>query len=663
MDEESTKAPLVGGETPVKGGEKTPKSGSGEKAPRRDFKDGTGEGGTEYSHSKEDYELEEVIGQGQASSVWKARYIPRSELVAVKVMFLEQFGKNFEDVRKEVVALSKVDHKNIVAYHTSFVTGDTLWIVTEYMDLGSFQDILDIRYHKGIRNEELIASILKQVLEGLDYLHKQQLIHRDIKTSNIVVNGSGCVRITDFGVSSALFDSNVMKAKGRTFTGTLLWMAPEVMEQADVYDEKVDVWSLGILALELAIGKPPYADLSPMRVFWKTLQEDPPTFEQLESQGDVKYHASSAFRDLVRQCLVKDASQRASVPKLLEHKFLRLAKNPEYISKCLHVDLIIPLETLVQDRRKSMNAKWSAQQETISLEKKKKKKKSEEDVPSVGWDFDIIGKPKSVNVLGSQEDIASSHDEAHPSISHVHHDAQRDAGSMKDGSDAGSDREIAGRDTEGKRGDSTDRISRGRFVAIGQKDAVPPTQPPPPSSSSQGPSTELTEKKGRFLVTRHVPSEIDTTVADVVPPPLNAIAERASGENTPCSSSSGEVVPPGSREKKEDATLPPKAARPPSRTDVQVRELPLAPTDSGGLTSPVGDFKSTNDMILSRLMDQSSVLARLEDMMVHRIAALEKTVSKLADENEKLKKEMRKYRHTGEKRHSSTSSKRTSEPH
>lgn len=348
----------------------------------------------EWPTDSKKYQLTGKIGQGAFAAVWRARamseFHPRDTTAttsaenttsedsaelslsldcAIKVLNLDHVDSNLTEIRQEVQALRLSSHPNVLECYTAFVQSTDLWLVTQLMRKGSSLHSLQsarrtykqqqqqqahdntTTIHNNPSNiarvpnlEDHILYILHETLLGLQYIHDNGQIHRDIKAGNILIDSDGRVRIADFGVSGWLVHAGSQQEKAKTFVGTPCWMAPEVMEQIHGYDCKADIWSLGITALELAKGYAPYAKYPPMKVLILTIQQDPPTLATYEETDGLEdgnedehdalendeYYAmdyrtdefTKSFHQLIDKCLQKNPSKRPKSQDLLSSKFL-----------------------------------------------------------------------------------------------------------------------------------------------------------------------------------------------------------------------------------------------------------------------------------------------------------------------------------------------------
>lgn len=251
------------------------------------------------------------IGAGASGGVYTAYQVGSNVSVAIKQMNLEQQPKK-DLIINEILVMKESKHKNIVNYIDSFLHKGDLWVVMEFMEGGSLTDVVTCN----VMSEPQIASVCKEVLEGLQHLHANKVIHRDIKSDNVLLSMHGDIKLTDFGFCAQIGESQM---KRTTMVGTPYWMAPEVVSRKE-YGPKVDIWSLGIMAIEMLEGEPPYLNENPLRALYLIATNGTPKIPDSDK-------TTSTFRDFLRTCLDVDAERRPDATQLMEHVFLKRTAN------------------------------------------------------------------------------------------------------------------------------------------------------------------------------------------------------------------------------------------------------------------------------------------------------------------------------------------------
>eukprot|EP00475_Leptophrys_vorax_P030398 TRINITY_DN4548_c0_g1_i1.p1 TRINITY_DN4548_c0_g1~~TRINITY_DN4548_c0_g1_i1.p1 ORF type:complete len:327 (+),score=93.84 TRINITY_DN4548_c0_g1_i1:173-1153(+) len=248
------------------------------------------------------------LGGGAYGEVYKAINLKTKELVAVKIIDLEESKDDILVIKREIDALADVSScKQFVQYKGTHLLETKLWIVMEFVKGGSLGDILK---KKGAVTEAQAAVVAREALLGLQHLHSNNRIHRDIKAANLLIQEDCQVKLGDLGATVQLTST---KPNSDTMIGSPYWMAPEVLRQ-DKHDGKADVWSLGITCIELVKGKPPNSHLPALRIVMLVPMSPAPKLE-----GDY----SDTFKDFISQCLQKNPDTRPSVKDLLEHPFIQ----------------------------------------------------------------------------------------------------------------------------------------------------------------------------------------------------------------------------------------------------------------------------------------------------------------------------------------------------
>ncbi|XP_032359245.1 myosin-IIIa isoform X8 [Etheostoma spectabile] len=285
------------------------------------------------------WDIIETIGKGTYGKVYKVLNKLDGSKAAVKI--LDPIHDIDEEIEAEYNILKALsDHTNVVKFYGMYYKkdvkcGDQLWLVLELCNGGSVTDLAKGMLKRGDRMDEaIIAYILHEALMGLQHLHVNKTIHRDVKGNNILLTTHAGVKLVDFGVSAQLTNTRLRR---NTSVGTPFWMAPEVIaceQQLDsTYDARCDVWSLGITAIELGDGDPPLSELHPMRALFKIPRNPPPTLHQPELWSD-------EFNDFICKCLIKDFELRPNVLDLLQHVFIKQIVDREKILQKQLIELI-----------------------------------------------------------------------------------------------------------------------------------------------------------------------------------------------------------------------------------------------------------------------------------------------------------------------------------
>lgn len=266
------------------------------------------------------YEILGQIGRGSYASVHKAINRQTGEICAIKK--IPSKDSELQNLISEIGILSNCKCKNIVRFLASDWSNKEALIVMEYCCGGSVKDAM--RQLGRTMNVEQITVILRDVLNGLDYLHANKKIHRDVKAANILLNEEGIAKLGDFGVSEPLEASS----KKRSIIGTLLWLPPEVINQDQNYSTAIDIWSLGVTIIEMGDGQPPFSELNQSAALEeiKNLDKQSPTFKDASKWPQ-------NLLEFVCLCLEKDASKRKSAHDLLNYDIMLKAPTNEVLKR------------------------------------------------------------------------------------------------------------------------------------------------------------------------------------------------------------------------------------------------------------------------------------------------------------------------------------------
>ncbi|KAH8990612.1 Pkinase-domain-containing protein [Lactarius akahatsu] len=335
------------------------------------------------------YQRLETVGKGSYGSVHKGIHRATGNVVALKIIDLDaDDGDDVDSIQREVALLTQLrDGPNITKYYGCHLDGPRVWIVMEFAQGGSVYSLMQSSPNNSLE-EKYVVVIVREVLIGLNYLHKSNVIHRDIKAANVLVTALGKVMICDFGVSALLATTN---SKRNTFIGTPYWMAPEVAQSVPAYDTKADIWSLGIMIYEMIKGSPPHFRVAHLKVIQMIPKVKPPRLAENEGSKDL--------RDFIPFTLTESPSDRLTAEELLKARWIKNAsKAPVTILK----DLLLRYGAWEKS-----GSKPSDLSELLPWEKENDSENLESDENP--WEFDTV-RGRSFDTSGSGSPQAANED-------------------------------------------------------------------------------------------------------------------------------------------------------------------------------------------------------------------------------------------------------------
>ncbi|KAI3652904.1 hypothetical protein MP228_002329 [Amoeboaphelidium protococcarum] len=306
----------------------------------------------QYSQSADDYELLNVIGiMDDISQAYCARFKPASmdvpslvnkrDIVTVKVTDFS-LSTDYELILEmiNIVRNTKLcRHPSILQYYTCFVDqSEKLWTITQPVRMGSIKQLMMDYHPDGLPSEQIVATIIKEVIKGLNYLHEKHLIHNNIRADNIWLDVTGEIKITGMHQLIDKMSKGTLKPSVYKFVGDPEWQAPEVISQATTFNQKVDIYSLGITVCEMTHGKTPFSQWPALKILLCKLHYEVPTMQE---QGESEKIMSKNYQRFTERCLTKNPLQRPNCSELFEDQFVKSGRDAHY----LEINLVRPIKS------------------------------------------------------------------------------------------------------------------------------------------------------------------------------------------------------------------------------------------------------------------------------------------------------------------------------
>ncbi|KAI8147570.1 kinase-like domain-containing protein [Fennellomyces sp. T-0311] len=261
-----------------------------------------------------------LIAEGESGPMYAAKHIATNRVVAIKKIS-KSAKQKLSKIRNELTTMKMSRHPNVVEYIGCYSTEDEIWVAMECMDV-SLADVIAVNMEDEstdyIVRESVMARIARDLLRALCRIHRLHRIHRDIRSDNVLLNLRGEVKLSDFSHCAQL---TKQQPKRNSIIGTPYWMAPEVIKGQE-YDAKADIWSLGVLIMEMMQGDPPYVEYPPLRAVFLIASNGLPPLPEPDRW-------STELKEFVQLCTMTEPADRPDADGLLKHPFLSNVANTE----------------------------------------------------------------------------------------------------------------------------------------------------------------------------------------------------------------------------------------------------------------------------------------------------------------------------------------------